>query len=145
MSPSTLNDAATRMVSAARAGGDAIMSGVAKIMYNKAAYDKTACKMRRLLTFNSMSSLPRLSGAQMLARDELPEKTAPRTDQDRDQISDPAGEDDRRAGRHIGVIGEQQADRARPEGADDRGDDEIGHLFGPEAGRHRRQQHDADR
>ena len=51
----------------------------------------------------------------MLARERAARCSPPRgAEQHREQIEDAAGEDDRRARRHIGVIGQQQARQARP-------------------------------
>ena len=55
----------------------------------------------------------------MFARQEAPYEPAFRADQDRDEIEDAREQNDRGAGRHVGVIGKQQTCEACGEGNED--------------------------
>jgi hypothetical protein len=54
-------------------------------------------------------------------------------------------QNDRGAGRHVGVIGKQQTCEARGEGNEDCDENQPGHIVGPEARGDRGKQHDTDR
>src|SRR5262245_28735164 len=86
--------------------------------------------MRCFMTRDSF----RLKSRFMLARQEAPHEAAFGADQDENEIEEAGEQDDCGAGRHVGVIGDQQPCEARRERNEDGDENEPGDVIGPEAG-----------